>query len=405
MAMAKLEVNPPRGMRDLLPALKESREAILAVIRRQFSLYGYQEIETPALEELSRLLSSEGGENEKLIFRVLKRNLGEPLELANLADLGLRYDLTVPLARFYATNRAVLPEVFRSIQIGPVWRAERPQKGRFRQFIQCDLDVIGEPGILAEIELITATLKTLDALGIKGPVVRLNDRRLLNEVLDKCGFAAAERGRVLIIVDKIDKIGFDGVRHELEAGGYPSDPIDALIAMLQQPGDILRNYPELHSIAEAVLGIAGPNSIRIDTTLVRGMGYYTGPVFEIEHPGSGISIAGGGRYDGMVGRFLGEEVAACGFSIGFERIVELVTLQNSSERSKLALIYDDGLEPRQLVKLQHALTAKAYSVRLVRSAKRMSRLLESLKNEGFGQFAVVHPTTKAEDELEIRALI
>jgi histidyl-tRNA synthetase len=404
--MAKTEVNPPRGMRDLLPASKESREAILALIRRQFSLYGYQEIETPALEELSRLLSSNGGENEKLIFRVLKRNLGEEPDLANLSDLGLRFDLTVPLARFYATNRAALPDVFRSIQIGPVWRAERPQKGRFRQFTQCDLDVIGEPGILAEIELITATLKTLEALGIAGSVVRLNDRRLLRTMLDRCGFAPADQGPVLISIDKMDKIGLDGVRRELEASNYPTHSIVALLTALPQPADNVPggHYGRLREIAEAVEAITGPNSIRIDPTLVRGMGYYTGPIFEIEHPGSGSSIAGGGRYDGMVGRFSGEDVCACGFSIGFERIVDLVTLANTSGHSKLALIHDDAVDPAQLVKLQHALTAKSYSVRLVRSAKRMSRLLESLKSGGFVQFAMVHATTRAEQELEIRTL-
>jgi histidyl-tRNA synthetase len=401
--MAKPDVNPPRGMRDLLPALKESREAVLAVIRRQFSLYGYQEIETPALEELSRLLSSDSGENEKLIFRVLKRNLGEEVDLANLADLGLRFDLTVPLARFYATNRAVLPEVFRSIQIGPVWRAERPQKGRFRQFTQCDLDVIGEPGILAEIELITATLKTLEALGIEGAVVRLNDRRLLHTMLEAGGFPAAEHGRVLVILDKIDKIAAEGVRRELEACNCPKSSIDALFDRLQQPDDMV-DSGQLPAIAAAVKEIAGPGSVRIDRTLVRGMGYYTGPIFEIEHPGSGSSIAGGGRYDGMVGRFLGEEVAACGFSIGFERIVDLVRLQNSAQPAKLALIHDDDVEPRQVVKLQQALIAQGYSVRIVRSAKRMAKLLESLKEQGFVRFAVMRAAMTSEHELQIREL-
>jgi histidyl-tRNA synthetase len=404
--MAKPDVNPPRGMRDLLPALKESREAVLAVIRRQFSLYGYQEIETPALEELSRLLSSDSGENEKLIFRVLKRNLDENPDPAHLADLGLRFDLTVPLARFYATNRAVLPEVFRSIQIGPVWRAERPQKGRFRQFTQCDLDVIGEPGILAEIELITATFQTLQALGIAGAVVRLNDRRLLHAMLDTCGFAAADHGRALIIIDKIDKIGLDGVRRELAGCNYSTPSIDALLNALQQPEAILHdgNYAGLHAIAAAVTDICGPGSIRLDTTLVRGMGYYTGPIFEIEHPGSGVSIAGGGRYDGMIGRFLGEHVSACGFSIGFERVVELVRLQNASAPAKLALIYDESIAPQPLVKLQHALTGQGYSVRLVRSAKRLAKLLDSLKAEGFSHFALAHPTTPTPAELEIREL-
>jgi histidyl-tRNA synthetase len=393
-------------MRDFPPAAKFTREAVLAVIRRQFSLYGYQEIETPALEELARLMSSDGGDNEKLIYRVLKRNLEEPLDPATLADLGLRFDLTVPLARFYATNQAALPSTFRSIQIGPVWRAERPQKGRFRQFTQCDLDVIGEPGILAEIELITATLQTLAALGIAGCVVRLNDRRALHALLANCGFAPPDQGRALIIIDKLDKIGLEGVRRELEACAYPAPPIDALLGVLAQPATVLESgdYRQLHEIAAAVCAVHGAGAVRLDPTLVRGMGYYTGPIFEVEHPGRGFSIAGGGRYDGMVGRFAGEAVAACGFSIGFERIVDLVKLSASAAQSKLALIYDEAVPPGELVKLQHTFIGQGYAVRLVRSAKRMSKLLDDLKNEGFVQFAVVRAPGRAATELEIRTL-
>ena len=375
--MAQPTVSPPRGMRDLLPAAKELREAALAVIRRQYAQYGYQEIETPALEELPRLLASEGGENEKLIFRVLRRNLApETTDLANLADLGLRYDLTVPLARFYATNRAALPAVFRSLQIGPVWRAERPQKGRFRQFIQCDLDIIGEPGILAEIELITATLSTVRALGVEGAVVRLNDRRLLHAMLDRCGVAPERQGHALIIVDKLDKIGLDGVRRELETSGFAAEAVDRLLTILQQPEAFLsgEGAGDLHAIADAVRSLLGPDSVRLDLTLVRGMGYYTGPIFEVAHPASGNSIAGGGRYDGMIGRFLHEPVPACGFSIGFERILDLMKLPDAAARAKLALVYDESVPPERLVRTQHALVAKGYAVRPVRAAKTLRRM-------------------------------
>jgi histidyl-tRNA synthetase len=394
-------------MRDFLPAAKTMREAVLAVIRRQFSLYGYQEIETPALEELPRLMSSQGGENEKLIFRVLKRNLEEPLDPASLADLGLRFDLTVPLARFYATNQAALPSVFRSIQIGPVWRAERPQKGRFRQFTQCDLDVIGEPGILAEIELITATLQTLAALGIEGCAVRLNDRLLLHTMLATCGFAPEEHGRALIIIDKLDKIGLEGVRRDLAASAYPAPAIDAILKILEQPAAALdgADYRPLHEFAAAVCAVHGAGAVRLDPTLVRGMGYYTGPIFEVEHPGSGSSIAGGGRYDGMVGRFADEAIAACGFSIGFERIVELVKLAATSESSKLALIYEEAISPAHLVALQHKFIGQGHAVRLVRTARKMAKLLDVLKSEGFTQFAVVRDAAIAAENLEIRPLV
>lgn len=403
--MAQSNVTPPRGMRDLLPVDKELREAALATIRRQYALYGYQEVETPALEELPRLLASDGGENEKLIFRVLKRNLAaEPLDPATLADLGLRFDLTVPLARFYATNRGTLPSVFRSLQIGPVWRAERPQKGRFRQFIQCDLDIIGEPGILAEIELITATMSTLRALGIEGAVVRLNDRRTLRQLLDTCGFPEPDQGRVLIILDKLDKISLEGVERELEAAGCAPDSIAALAECLRRPATILDNATELHAIADAVRELLGPDSVRLDLTLVRGMGYYTGPIFEVEHPASGNSIAGGGRYNGMIGRFLNESVPACGFSIGFERIVELVKLSNASSPARLALVYDASVAPGPLVKAQRDLVAKGYAVRLVRAAKKMGKLLETLKGEGFAHFVALRADAPNGADPEIRDL-
>jgi histidyl-tRNA synthetase len=404
--MATPDVNPPRGMRDFLPGIKERREAVLAAIRKEFSRYGYQEIETPVMEDLARLSSSDSGENERLIFRILKRNISDVPHSSGLADLGLRFDLTVPLARFYATNQSKLSEVFRSIQIGPVWRAERPQKGRFRQFTQCDMDVIGEPSILAEIELIAATLKTLASLGIDDARVRLNDRRLLHALLATCAFAASDYARVLIIVDKLDKIGLGGVRSELDAGAFASDSANALIAALERPADLLNGgaYADLITIAEAVEGIVGPGSVRLDPTLVRGMGYYTGPIFEIEHPASGSSIAGGGRYDGMIGRFLNADVPACGFSIGFERIVDLVRLNVSTSESKLALLYDSDVEPRQLVLLQHAFTAEGFSVRLTPSAKRLSGLLDSLKTEGFTKFALVNVSTKSRSDVEIREM-
>ena len=397
------DVNPPRGMRDLLPASKAARERTLAVIRREFSRFGFQEIETPAVEDLGRLTSSDGGDNEKLIFRIMKRELDPATPLGEASDLGLRFDLTVPLARYYATHRADLPAVFRSMQIGSVWRAERPQKGRYRQFTQCDLDVIGEPSSLAEMELITATLRTLEALGLKDCQVRLNDRRLLLAMLAHCGFPEETYGRVLVIVDKLDKIGLDGVERELRDAGYPSNAVGSMLGLVAKseyaPG---APVDDVRAIADAVEGLHGAGTVRLDPTLVRGMGYYTGPIFEIAHPGSRSSIAGGGRYDGMIGRFAGQDVPACGFSIGFERIIELVTLDSDDAARVLALVYDADVNPARLVALQSQVIAEGWSVRLVPAAKRTSRLLDSLQAEGLAGFAFVTSQTTTYGDLSVK---
>ena len=227
-------VTPPRGMRDFLPAEKARREHALGVIRGVYAAHGFDEIETPVMEDSSRLHAGLGGDNEKLAFAVMKRGL-TPDDLAaaaasgdalSLADLGLRYDLTVPLARFYATHRAALPPVFRAIQIAPVWRAERPQKGRYRQFVQCDIDIIGEAGPLAELELLTATVATLDALGLGGCTIRLNDRRILAGILGSWGVPGELRERALITIDKLDKIGTAGVAAELREHGIVTGDAD-----------------------------------------------------------------------------------------------------------------------------------------------------------------------------------
>ncbi len=352
-------VNPPRGMRDFLPADKARRERVLGIIRSTFSSYGFDEIETPVVEDSDRLHAGLGGDNEKLAFAVMKRGLtAEDLHAADdpleLADLGLRFDLTVPLARFYASHRAGLPSVFRSLQIGPVWRAERPQKGRFRQFVQCDIDIIGEPGAIAEVELITATAATLDALGLAGCTVRVNDRRLITGALAVLGFPAETHEAALITIDKLDKLGQDGVVAELRERDFPAGPVDAIEAFFGRSATIqpmpfgetairalLPDGVDETAIAElAAIGRAVEDArrstgstdelVRFDPWLVRGMGYYTGTIFEIEHPALGYSLGGGGRYDGMIGRFLGTDVPAAGSSLGFERLVDLVDLPPSS---------------------------------------------------------------------------
>jgi histidyl-tRNA synthetase len=389
-------------MRDFLPDDKARRSAVMASIRASFEAFGYREIETPVMEELSRLQSGQGGDNEKLIYKILKRGLpaGEALTPDVAADLGLRFDLTVPLARFYATHHAELPDVFRSIQIAPVWRAERPQKGRFRQFTQCDIDVLGEPGTVAEVELITATTGAVADVGVTGTVLRLNDRRVLTAVLDACGFPAGAQAGALIIVDKLDKIGLDGVRAELAAAGAGRpddlaavleattaarsgpDAFDAVLAAL--PAAAGDAAGDLRAIRAALATAAPDVVVDADPTLVRGMGYYTGPIFELAHPSSSGSVGGGGRYDGMIGRFAGRDVPACGFSIGFERIVDLVAADHlASGRRRVAVIHDPAADPGVAVAWQRRLIADGADVRLVRRIKNQGRLLGQLEAEGF----------------------
>jgi histidyl-tRNA synthetase len=409
-------------MRDFLPAEKALREGVLAAIRESFSAFGYREIETPVAEDLGHLTAGEGGDNEKLIFRILQRGLDPevPVLPREAADLGLRFDLTLPLARFYATHRAELPAVFRSIQLAPVWRAERPQRGRYRQFTQCDIDVLGEGSDLAEVELITATLVTLDRIGIGGAEVRINDRRVLAAVLDACGFAPAERSGVLITVDKLDKVGVAGVADELRAQVGHGAAVDALVALLERlaprtdgNGERAGDFAATLAVLPAPAAAAADGLVRIrdavvaarpgarlvaDPTLVRGMGYYTGPIFELSHPSFRGSIGGGGRYDGMIGRFAGTEVPGCGFSIGFERIVGLVDPESfRTGRRQVALLYDaaDAVPAGGLVGWQRHLIDEGASVRLVRRPRNLGRLLDALAAEGFDSYAEVGAATVA----------
>jgi len=406
-------VNPPRGMRDFLPAEKAQRERVLAVIRSTFTGRGFDEIETPVMEDSDRLHAGLGGDNEKLAFGVLKRGLTreaiqEATEALDLADLGLRFDLTVPLARFYASHRAELPTVFRAIQIAPVWRAERPQKGRYRQFVQCDIDIIGEPSPMAEVELITATTATLDALGLEGFSIRVNDRRLLNSALELLGFPPKEHEPVLITIDKLDKLGQGGVINELRDRGFPAGPVDALEAFFLRPTTLehlrfgeaaIRKFlpegvdatavAELAAIGETANGVVGRPVVEFDPWLVRGMGYYTGAIFEVAHPSLGYSLGGGGRYDGMIGRFLGTDVPAAGFSLGFERLVDLVDLGGDDSTDAVAIVYDPEADPALLLRTQAELVATGKRVRLERRPKNIKPLLEQLEASGFSSYAAL----------------
>ncbi|TFD04624.1 MULTISPECIES: histidine--tRNA ligase [unclassified Cryobacterium] len=413
-----IAVTPPRGMRDFLPADKAVRERSLGIIRDSFRAHGFDEIETPVMEDAARLHSGLGGDNEKIAFAVLKRGLSpadvaaaaEQNDLASLADLGLRFDLTVPLARFYATHRAALPTVFRSIQIAPVWRAERPQKGRYRQFMQCDIDIIGEAGQLAEIELITATAATLEKLGLTGFCIRINDRRILSALLAHWKVAAELTERALIVIDKLDKIGVDGVSAELQALGIDAPDLATLLTELGTGGWALgagapdwldpAAFADLEALRAALPGV----DLEFDPTLVRGMGYYTGTIFEISHPSLGYSLGGGGRYDGMIGRFLGTDVPACGFSIGFERIVDLLQADAASALNAVVLVHEKDADPVSLVALKRDLVAAGLRVRLERRTKNLKALLDRAGEAGYGRFAFVTADTVTSDDLDFKPL-
>jgi histidyl-tRNA synthetase len=402
-------------MRDFLPADKARRERVLAVIRDRYRAHGFDEIETPVVEEYDRLHAGIGGDNEKLAFNVLKRGLDADAiratadEPAGLSDLGLRFDLTVPLARFYASHRADLPDVFRAIQIAPVWRAERPQKGRYRQFVQCDIDIIGDASARAEAELIVATLDTLDALGLEGGSVRINDRRALDAMLDVFGFDPSERPGVLITIDKLDKVGPTGVVAELREREATASAVDALAGFLDRApadageygeGQIRAGLPDgvpddviahLAALGSAVRAARGSEQVPLvfDPFLVRGMGYYTGTIFELAHPSVSYSLGGGGRYDGMIGRFLGQDVPAVGFSIGFERIVDLVDAATDAEAAAVVVVHDRDVPVDELVALKSRLIANGSRVRLEQRKKNMKALLERAAADGYTSFATV----------------
>ena len=381
-------------MRDLLPAEKQKREQLISLIRNTYAARGFQEIETPAVEAIERLSSGQGGDNEKLVFKVLKR--GEELEKAvaeggELADLGLRFDLTVPLTRYFASNRGSLPRVLKAIQVGPVWRAERPQKGRYRQFLQCDIDILGEPSELAELELISASLAALDAIGLSQATIRVNDRRLLKKQLDAAGISD-KQDQAMIAIDKLDKIGLEKVVAEI-AESWGNESAQKVSAWV---GADVSDWPEELSWVQKLGDDAA--RLRYDPSLVRGMGYYTGAIFEIEYPGAESSIGGGGRYDEMVGRWAGTDTPAAGISLGIERIIELAEVGASARKSLVVLIEGDFTGA---MSLQEELIAEGYTVRLERKAKNVKAQLEELAASGYEFFANQANTRQ---ELEIRSL-
>lgn len=368
-----LKKKPVIGMKDVLPAEMQIRNYVMSQIQKTYQAFGFSQIETPCVEHIENLTSKQGGDNEKLIFKILKR--GEKLNLdtaqgeADLVDGGLRYDLTLPLSRYYANNAAQLPAPFKALQMGSVWRADRPQKGRFRQFVQCDIDILGDATSLAEIELILATTTALGKICPDNSfTVRINDRRILKGMAACCGFPEEACDQVFIILDKMDKIGEAGVKAELAEAGYGEEQVDKYLSLfasvtkdaqgVRRLGEILKDVmPQsvangLAYIMDTVKDVAVAEfAIEFDPALVRGMSYYTGTIFEVAMEGFGGSVAGGGRYDKMIGRFTGMETPACGFSIGFERIVTILLDQNfkvPTEAQKVAYLFEKGLDSSRL---------------------------------------------------------
>jgi histidyl-tRNA synthetase len=421
----KIDNSPARGMRDLLPADVAVRDHVLESISAVYRQYGYQRIETPALENIERLQSGEGADNEKLIFQVLKRGLPPEVaagtSLRDLVDLGLRYDLTVPLTRFYGNNHASLPMPFRSLQVGPVWRADRPQRGRYRQFYQCDIDMIGEPSVLAEAELIEATSEALASIGLTGTTIRLSDRRFLAALAADCGLPEEAWDAFFVTLDKLDKIGWDGVRAELAELGFSASRVSAVVEKIQGlvdvpagkladalagsvPGLPAEVAEDLSATASSLDRLAAerPLSWQFDPTLVRGMGYYTGQVFEIIHPDMSGSLAGGGRYDKLIGRSLGHDVPACGFSIGFERIVDL--LSREMVRDAVAVLVEGDVPVAEAVAVAREMRGPGRVVETVRRSGKFGAQLKRLETAGFNGFVLVRSENGVTVRGELRAL-
>ena len=413
MALSKKPVN---GMKDILPAEMEIRDYVTSVIKDTYRSFGFTPIETPCMENIANLSNKQGGENEKLIFKVLKRgeklNLETAKEEADVVDFGMRYDLTVPLSRFYANHANDLPTPFKALQIGSVWRADRPQRGRYRQFTQCDLDILGEPSNLAEIELITATTTTIGRLGFKNFEIRINERRILKAMAAYSGFEEKDYDSIFITLDKMDKIGLEGVAAELEEEGYAKESIDKyleLFELLKDRKDVAEGVAFLkdklgdfldQEVADSLTEIAtavnatknAEFTLVFDPTLVRGMSYYTGTIFEIAMPELGAACGGGGRYDKMIGKFTGNDVPACGFSIGFERIILLLMESGFKipERPKrVAYLVEKKYPAEKLVDvMKQAKEARenGQQVLVVRMNKNKKFQKEQLSKEGYEEF-------------------
>ena len=414
MALKKKPVN---GMKDIMPAEMEIRDYVIGLIKETYRTFGFSSMETPCVEHIENLCSKQGGDNEKLIFKILKR--GEKLKIeqakeeADLVDGGLRYDLTVPLSRYYANHANELPSPFKALQMGNVWRADRPQRGRFRQFMQCDIDILGEPSNLAEIELILATTSLLGKLDFKNFTIRINDRRFLKAMAAYSGFEEKDFDNVFITLDKMDKIGLDGVAAELKENGYAQESVEKYLELFQEITDDvegvrmckekLQGYlaPEAADSLEMI--ITSVESVReadfrmkFDPTLVRGMSYYTGTIFEISMDEFGGSVGGGGRYDKMIGKFTGQDTPAVGFSIGFERIVMLLMergYQVPGSRKKKAFLIEKNMPQDGMLKVLNLAREERQAgnqVMIVNMKKNKKFQKEQLAEQGYSDIVEVY---------------
>ena len=410
MAMKK---KPVTGMKDILPKEMAIRDYCIGLIKETYRTFGFCSVETPCVEHIENLNSKQGGENEKLIFKILKRGeklkLEETKEELDLVDGGLRYDLTVPLSRYYSNNANELPSPFKALQMGNVWRADRPQRGRYRQFMQCDIDILGEPTILAEIELILATTTLLGRLDFKNFTIRINDRRILKAMAAYSGFPETDYDTVFIILDKMDKIGLDGVREELLKEGYAESSVDKYLELFEKvtadttgvqylqetlgdflPAEVAENLKTIIASVESTK--SAEFKMAFDPTLVRGMSYYTGPIFEISMDEFGGSVGGGGRYDEMIGKFTGQATPACGFSIGFERIVMLLLergFQIPGAGKKTAYLIEKNMPEDKLLQiLDEAKQARAdgsvVNIAIMKKNKKFQK--EQMQAEGYEEF-------------------
>jgi len=413
MALSK---KPVTGMKDILPEEMQIRDYVIGVIKDTYAKFGFTSIETPCMENIANLTNKQGGDNEKLIFKILKRGEKLNVEAATteeeVVDGGLRYDLTVPLVRYYSNNAANLPAPFKALQMGNVWRADRPQRGRYRQFMQCDIDILGEPSNLAEIELILATTTTIGKLGFKNFQIRINDRQILKAMAAYSGFAEESYDSVFITLDKMDKIGLEGVKEELIGNGFAEESVEKYLNLFAELDKIETAVDKVAYLANTLEGVLAQdvheglleiiNSVEatknaefdmvFDATLVRGMSYYTGTIFEIAIPEFGGSCGGGGRYDKMVGKFTGNDVPACGFSIGFERIVLLLMesgFKVPTQPKKKAFLIEKGVGGEELCKVigqaQEA-RKEGLQVLVARMNKNKKFQKEQLMKEGYEDF-------------------
>ncbi len=412
-----LKKKPVTGMKDIMPAEMEIRDYVIGLIKETYRTFGFSSMETPCVEHIENLCSKQGGDNEKLIFKILKR--GEKLKIdqakeeADLVDGGLRYDLTVPLSRYYANHANELPSPFKALQMGNVWRADRPQRGRFRQFMQCDIDILGEPSNLAEIELILATTALLGKLDFKNFTIRINDRRFLKAMAAYSGFEEKDFDNVFITLDKMDKIGLDGVAAELKENGYAQESVEKYLELFEEITDDVEGVRMCKEKLQGYLAPEAADSLemiitsvesakeadfrmKFDPTLVRGMSYYTGTIFEISMDEFGGSVGGGGRYDKMIGKFTGQDTPAVGFSIGFERIVMLLLergYQVPGSRTKKAFLIEKNMPQEGMLKVLSLAREERQAgnqVMIVNMKKNKKFQKEQLAEQGYSDIVEVY---------------